>query len=172
MRRHLVLVGLSGSGKTAAGRLAAGTLSAPFHDIDALIEEGEAVSIARIFAERGEPAFRRLERGAVREALAGEPAVIAPGGGWVAQPGNAEDAGEGAILVYLRVSPEVAAARVANQVNRPLLEGTDPTQRLRQLLEEREAAYLGAHRVIETDARTVDEVAAELVVLARSTAGW
>jgi shikimate kinase len=167
-----VLVGLSGSGKTAAGRLAADTLSAPFHDIDALIEEEEAVSIARIFAERGEPAFRQLEHAAVREALAGEPAVIAPGGGWVAQAGNAEDAGEGAILVYLRVSPEVAAARVASQGNRPLLQGADPMQRLRQLLEEREAAYLGAHRVVETDAKSVDEVAAELVVLARSTAGW
>jgi shikimate kinase len=167
-----VLVGLSGSGKTAAGRLAADTLAVPFHDIDALIEEREAVSIAHIFAERGEPAFRELERAAVREALAAEPAVIAPGGGWVAQPGNVEDAGESAILVYLRVSPEVAAARVASQGNRPLLEGGDPTRRLRQLLAERETAYLGAERVVETDAMTVAEVAAELVVLARSTAGW
>lgn len=172
MNRHLVLVGLSGSGKTAAGRLAADTLAAPFRDIDALIEEREAVSIGRIFAERGEPAFRQLERAAVREALAGEAAVIAPGGGWVAQPGNAEDVGDRAILVYLHVSPEVAAARVASQGNRPLLEEADPSHRLRQLLEEREAAYLGAHRVIDTDPKAVDEVAAELVVLARSTAGW
>jgi shikimate kinase len=163
---------MSGSGKSAAGRLAAETLAAPFHDIDALIEKREAAPIARIFAERGESAFRQLERAAVREVLAGEPAVIAPGGGWVAQPGNAADAGEGAILVYLRVSPEVAATRVANQASRPLLEGADPIQRLEQLLEEREVAYFGAHRMVETDARTVDEVAAELVVLARSTAGW
>jgi len=170
--RHLVLVGLSGSGKTAAGRLAAAALDAPFHDIDALIEEREDVSISRIFAERGEEAFRQLEREAVRRALEGMPAVIAPGGGWAAQPWSAEDAADRAILVYLRTSPQVAAARVAREGNRPLLEGVDPVERLRQLLEEREAAYLTAPLLVETDARTVEEVASELVALARSRAGW
>lgn len=172
MRRHLVLVGLSGSGKTAAGRLAAAALEAPFHDIDALIEEREAASIGRIFAERGEEAFRRLEREAVRQALDGRPAVIAPGGGWLAQSGSAEEAADRATLVYLRTSPHVAAARVAHEGSRPLLEGADPVALLRQLLEQREAVYLTAPSVVETDTRTAEEVAAELVQLARSIAGW
>ncbi len=172
MKRHLVLVGLSGCGKTAAGRLAAAALAAQFHDIDVLIEEGEAASISRIFAERGEDEFRRLEREAVRDVLAGQPAVIAPGGGWVAQPGSTEDVGDRATLVYLRVSPEVAAARVAHEGNRPLLDGVDPVVRLQQLLGQREAAYLTAQAVVETDTSTAEEVAGELVQLARSIAGW
>ncbi len=172
MKRHLVLAGLSGSGKTAAGRLAAATLGASFLDIDALIEESEAASIDRIFVQRGEAAFRRLEREAVRHALAREPAVIAPGGGWAAQPGNLADLGDRGILVYLRVSPEVGAARVAAEGGRPLLQGADPAERLRHLLAERETAYLSAQSVVETDGRTAEEVAAELVELARSTAGW
>lgn len=172
MTRHLVLVGLSGSGKSAAGRLAAAALDAPFYDIDALIEEREGTSIGRLFAERGEAAFRELERATVREALADVPGIIAPGGGWAAQPWSAGDAAARAVLVYLRTDPVVAAARVAHEGNRPLLEGVDPIERLQQLLEEREAAYLAAPLVVETDARTVAEVAEQLVALARSRAGW
>jgi shikimate kinase len=90
----------------------------------------------------------------------------------VAQPGSTEDAGDRAMLVYLRTSPEVAAARVAHEGNRPLLDGVDPVVRLQQLLEQREAAYLTAQSVVETDTSTAEEVAGELVQLARSIAGW
>ncbi len=88
------------------------------------------------------------------------------------QPGNVEDARDRAVLVYLRVTPEVAAGRVGSEGDRPLLAGADPARRLQELLSVREPAYLGAQAVIETDAKTVSEVAAELVVLARSSAGW
>ena len=87
MKRHIVLVGLPGSGKTTVGRLVAEQLHAGFVDVDAIVERREGRPIALIFAEKGEAAFREMERKEMETALASEPAVIAPGGGWAAQPG-------------------------------------------------------------------------------------
>ncbi len=172
MRRHLLLVGLPGAGKTVAGELAACVLGAPFVDVDARIEAQQGRSIRQLFAERGEAAFRDLERHEVRAALDGEPCVAAPGGGWAAQPDNMEYAQGRALIIYLRAAAETAAARVAGESTRPLLDGGDPVARMRALLAERECHYTAADAAIATDGRTVDEVAAELVELARSQAGW
>lgn len=172
MKRHLVLLGLPGSGKTTAGRLAAALLDAPFVDIDDRIAQVEECSIPRIFAERGEAAFRRLEREAVRGVLAGPPALVAPGGGWAAQPGNFEDVTGTAVTVYLVTAPEVATARVGGHGGRPLLEGPDPLDRMKELLAAREVFYERAEARVPTDGRSPREVAEALVALARSSAGW
>jgi len=85
VKRHVVLIGLPGSGKSTVGRLVAERLGAAFVDIDAIIERREGRPIALIFAEKGEAAFREMERKEMETTLAAEPAVIAPGGGWAAQ---------------------------------------------------------------------------------------
>src|SRR6266536_1442498 len=87
MKRHIVLIGLPGAGKSTVGRLVAERLHAGFVDIDNLLIRKEGKPIAMIFAEKGEQAFREMERKEVEAALGNEPAVIAPGGGWAAQPG-------------------------------------------------------------------------------------
>lgn len=172
MKRHLLLLGLPGSGKSTAGRLAAGLLAAPFVDIDEEIVQIEEYSIARIFTERGEAAFRELERAAVRRALAGTAAVVAPGGGWAAQPGNLEEVAERAFTVYLDTTPETAAARAAPEATRPLLEGADPRRRMRELLTAREVFYVRAEARVVTDGRSPSEIAKDLAALARFSAGW
>ena len=91
MRRHVVLVGLSGSGKSVAGQAAARIVDGKFVDIDEEIERREGISIREIFQQRGEQAFRRLERELVGAVLAGEPSIVATGGGWAAEPGNVDD---------------------------------------------------------------------------------
>src|SRR5258705_1790034 len=55
-----------------------------------------------IFAEKGEPAFRDMERKEMEAALANQPAVLAPGGGWAAQPGALEAARATGYVIYLR----------------------------------------------------------------------
>lgn len=180
MKRHIVLVGLPGSGKSSAGRLAARRLRAPFVDVDAAIEAREGRSVRRIFAEDGEATFRALERREVLRVLAVLPSIVAPGGGWAAQPGNLPEATQRAVAVYLETDPTVAAGRLAatedenegGEQGRPLLDRRDPEVRLRELLEQREPFYRAAQAAIVTDGKTVEEVAAELVTLARTRAGW
>ncbi|HSA79448.1 MAG TPA: shikimate kinase, partial [Geminicoccaceae bacterium] len=86
IERSIVLVGMMGAGKTAIGRRLAKTLGWPFHDADAAIEAAAGTSIANIFAEIGEPAFRVKERQVIARLLRGERAVVALGGGAFMDP--------------------------------------------------------------------------------------
>lgn len=172
MPGHLVLVGLSGAGKSTVGRLVAEGLGAPLYDIDTLIVRQMGRPVAQIFGMLGEAAFRQMERDAVTAALGGPPAVVVPGGGWAAQEGQMEAARASSIVIYLRCRPEVAAGRVQEGEERPLLAGADPVQRMRALLQEREPWYRLADYVVETDTRRPEAVAGEVVKLARQHGGW
>lgn len=172
MKRHLILIGLPGSGKTAVGKLVAEKLPAPFVDIDAVIMRKEGKPILIIFAEEGEPAFRQMEQREVAAALDAEPSIIAPGGGWAAQPGAMDVVRGRAFVVYLKARAETATKRAEPEGNRPTLLGEDPLGRMRDLLQDREAAYKLANATVETDRLTVEQCAAEVVRLAQMQAGW
>lgn len=172
MKQHLVLVGLPGSGKTTVGKLAADLLQATFVDIDAHIVRQQGKPITMIFAELGEPAFRDMERKEMETALEGDPAVIAPGGGWAAQPGALAAAKPRAFLVYLKTRPDTATARAATPGNRPTLMGEDPEARMRELFKDREPFYLQADAHLDAEKHTAEQTAQDVVALARTRAGW
>jgi shikimate kinase len=168
-----VLIGLPGAGKTSVGKMVAEKLNAPFVDVDAVIVRKEGKPITMIFAELGEPAFRAIERREVDAALAGDASIIAPGGGWAAQPGALDSARGRAFVVYLKARAETATKRAEPEGNRPmLLDSDDSLGRMKSLLQEREAAYKSADATVETDRRTLDQVAADLLRLAETEAGW
>ena len=169
MKRHIVLVGLPGAGKSAVGAHVAQALGAPFHDGDVLIATHVGKPVARIFAEDGEAAFRAHERTLVTEVLNGPPAVIAPGGGWAAHPGNLQIAGN-ALVVHLAVEPQVALSRIGGQI-RPVL-GGDPKRGMERLARDRFPLYMQAEATVRTDNLGVPEVADLVVRLARSVGGW
>ncbi len=172
-RRHIVLVGLPGAGKSSAGRMAARRLGARFADLDELIESRAGKKVARIFSEDGEAAFRELEARVGSELLAGEPMIIAPGGGFFQQELLRSLVLEAAVVIYLRTSPATAARRLKRSPTvRPLLAGSEPVQRLGELLAVREQAYLSAHQRVTTDALSVEQVADEIVKLAGLHGGW
>jgi shikimate kinase len=172
MRRHIVLVGLPGSGKSTVGRLVAEKLSAPLIDIDGLLVREMGMPVAQIFGMVGEVRFRQMERDAVNAAQGGAPGVIVPGGGWAAQPGQLEAAKGASLVIYLRCQPHTAVKRSEQGEVRPLLGGLDPAQRMRALLREREPFYLAADHQVPADSTGAEGVAGEVVELARRHAGW
>jgi shikimate kinase len=172
VKKHVVLIGLPGSGKTTVGRLVAEQLHAAFVDIDSILMRKEGKPITMIFAEKGEQAFRALERKEMEAALANQPSVIAPGGGWAAQPGALEAARAAGYVVYLKTRPETAAAHAAPSGTRPLLMGEDPEAQMRALLKEREPFYSRADAKVDTDRKTTDQIVLEVVRLAQTSAGW
>ena len=97
--------------------------------------------VAQIFGMVGEPRFRAMERDAVATAQAREPAVIVPGAGWAAQPGQMQEARKACLIIYLKCSATTAARRSEQGEVRPLLAGTDPVERVRSLLAAREPFY-------------------------------
>ena len=166
---RLVLVGLPGSGKSTVGPLVAARLGWEFVDLDAEIVREAGQSVSDIFAAEGESGFRERERRA-SDSLGGRgPLVLAPGGGWVLDPANLGRIGGVTRVVYLEVSPEVAATRMGGAAaGRPLLAGTDLAQKLDELLRQRESRYQQANHTVSTNLLRPDEVAALIVALASS----
>jgi shikimate kinase len=101
-----------------------------------------------------------------------EACVVAPGGGWAAQPGNIADVSERALTVHLFVSPEEAAERTAHSFHRPLLDGKEPEDAIRELWAVRKSFYETSELEVDTTARTADDVAREVAALARTHGGW
>ena len=158
------LVGMMGAGKSTIGERLARRLGRPFHDVDARIERRAGARIAEIFATRGEPAFRALERAEIGR-LPARGAVVALGGGAIAQPGAARRLASRGTIVYLRARPETLVARIGDAAERPLLAGLAPDERVARvaaLLAEREPHYATAHVAIDTDALDPDAIAARI----------
>ncbi len=151
-----------GVGKSTIGPALAQRLGRPFADSDAEVERRAGKSVAQIFADEGEAAFRALEASVVDEFARGEPVVAALGGGAIAPPGTAEKLARCATVVYLRASPDQLLHRIGSSAStRPLLQGLDHEgrlARLRQVAAEREASYLTARVVVETDGETIAQV--------------
>ena len=159
------LVGMMGAGKTAVGRALAERLACPFVDTDAEVVARSGRSIAEIFEQDGQGAFRALERSVI-EAIAGEHLVAGLGGGAIAEPGAAEVLAESGTVIYLRAREETLLDRLGECRDRPLLAGLRPAERaarLADLLKARSAAYQTADIVVDTDEISVDEVVTALV---------
>lgn len=156
-------MGFMGSGKTTLGPLLARELEWDFRDVDREVEERTGRTIARIFAEEGEEAFREIEDRAARSLLARERVVLATGGGWPCRPGRLEALPAGTLAVWLRVSPSTAVRRSREEPGaRPLLEASDPERRARELLDLRIPYYRMAHWSVDTEAAPPDELARRL----------
>jgi shikimate kinase len=157
----VVIVGPPGAGKTTVGKIVAERLGVPFRDTDADVEAAAEASIGEIFVDRGETAFRDLERVAVADALDDHTGVLALGGGAVLDE-QTRSRLAGHRVVFLDVGPADAAARVGLNRDRPLLLG-NPRAALRTMLADRHPIYAEVATVtVATDGRTPAQVAADV----------
>ncbi len=168
--RHVVVVGMMGSGKTTVGRQVAAIAGLDFHDSDELVEATTGRTVAEIFEAEGEAAFRAHEHRALEEMLAApEPSVIAAAGGSVLDAANRELMREAGTVVWLRADPAVLVERTRSGDHRPLL-AHDRAGVLARLSAEREHLYAEvADVIVDVDdlgpAEAADRVAEELRAL-------
>jgi shikimate kinase len=160
---NLALIGFMGTGKTSVGRLVAELLDFDYLDTDEMIQSGTGRTISDIFKADGEPAFRALEEKIVAELAGRTKTVIATGGGLPTNPKNLTGLKIHALVVCLWASPEKIWERVKNQSHRPLLHDTNPQARIRELLAAREPFYKQADVLLNTELRSVREVAQQIV---------
>lgn len=160
---NLALIGFMGAGKTSVGRLVADQLHFDYLDTDELIVSRTGHSIAEIFQTDGESAFRALERQVVAGLAERTKTLISTGGGLPVNPDNLASLKTHALVVCLWASPEKIWERVKNQTHRPLLHDPDPRKKIRELLTAREPFYKQADVLVNTDIRSVREVAQHVV---------
>ena len=161
---NIVLTGFMGTGKTTAGKRLAKRLGWRFVDVDQLIESSTKMPVAKLFAQRGEPVFRRLERRVIHRLARGQQQVIATGGGAFVDPQNRARLPMTGPVVCLTARPQAILNRVGRKLGaRPLLAGAaNPLSRIKTLLHQRANAYAQADLTIDTTSLSLDEVVERL----------
>ncbi len=159
---NIYLVGFSGTGKTAVGKLLAGRLGRRFVDMDAVIVERLGESIPGIFARYGEGRYRDEENLLVAELTSQQGLVVATGGGAILDDKNYRLFEESGVVVALRANPETIQKRLEGEEPRALLQSADPLVLIMELKEERRAVHDKVPFQIKTDelmpAEVVDRI--------------
>lgn len=164
---HLALIGLPGAGKSTVARLVGARLARQSIDFDEEIERLEGRTISQIFSDRGEQHFRDLEAQFTASLRDIPAAILSPGGGWVTRQESVATLRPRTKLVWLRVSPKAALARLGgNRIDRPLIMKGDPESVLTDLLTERRALYEACDAALDTEVLTLHEVVSQVAQLA------
>jgi len=167
-KRNIVLFGFMGTGKTVVGRAVAAQLGMTYVDLDDLIEAREGTTISDIFADKGEPYFRRVEAEVAAQAAQLENHVIATGGGVVLNEANIHALERSGVGICLNATPEEIFDRVKDETHRPLLAVEDPPGRIRELLAYRAPFYAKVSHQVATTGRPVEALVEEIIAIWRS----
>lgn len=151
LKKPIVMIGLMGAGKTKIGGLLAQVLGWPFVDADHEIENAAGCSIADIFEQHGEQAFRDLERKVLTRLMSDELKVIATGGGAVMNEQTAQLVWDKSLSIWLRADLDVLVERTGRNDKRPLLKGGDPADILQNLMDKRYPVYAKANIIVESN---------------------
>jgi shikimate kinase len=163
--RNIYLVGFMGTGKTTVGKKLAALQKHTFIDLDDLIESKEKRKISDIFAARGEPYFRAIEKKALQEVSQKEDLVVGCGGGIVIDKENIALMKATGKIICLSATPEIILKRTSGRTHRPLLNVADPKAKIASLLENRASCYALADETIDTSHLSPDEVVKKIISL-------
>ena len=164
--RTVVLVGLMGAGKSCVGRKLAARLGLDFVDADQEIEKAAGQSVAEIFNNYGEPAFRELERKVMARLMSGKPCILATGGGAFMDKDTRALVQTQGLSLWLRADLDLLVKRTAGRDHRPLLKTGDPRDVLQRLIDQRYPTYSQSEVIVDSADQpadvTVDAVEAAL----------
>ena len=159
MNSNIFLIGPMGVGKTTIGRHIAEILKMTFIDSDHEIEERTGVSIPWIFEYEGEAGFRKREHAMIDELTKHHNLILSTGGGVVLDIHNRKHLQSRGIVIYLSASIDSLLERTAHNQNRPLLQTTNPRERLETLLKQRHPLYTAiADTIIDTENKSIRQV--------------
>jgi len=164
---NVVLTGFPGTGKSTIGRQLADRLGRPFVDVDAEIAARAGCGVREIFADRGEAAFRALEREVCCAVARRAGTVISTGGGALIDPANRDALSATGHVICLTCEPEEILRRLDSDGHRPLLGATrnDRRQRIGALLADRAEAYAALPHHVDTTERAEAEIVDAIVDL-------
>jgi shikimate kinase len=171
----ITLIGYRGCGKTTVAPRVAQQLGWRWVDSDAVIEQQEGCSIQKIFAVDGEKGFRERETAVLKTLLTDKNVIVAAGGGAVLAEVSRHRMQAAGPVVWLTASPQTLAARISHdettEARRPSLTGQSVGVEIREVLAVRFPIYQdAATHVIDTEARTLDEIVGQVVKIAREEA--
>lgn len=173
--KSVILLGYMGAGKTTIGHALAKEIGVRFYDLDWYIEMRFHKTVAQIFEERGEDAFREMERNMLHEVAEFENVVISCGGGTPCFFDNMDYMNSLCETIYLKASPDILAAHLRmGRVVRPLIAGKteeELTAYIRDMLQQREPFYSKAKYIFDVDLLNSREKVAESVRLLREATG-
>ena len=171
--QSIIFIGYRGTGKTTAARQIAEKLRIPVFDSDVEIEQHAGKSIADIFDQDGEPAFRDIEESVITGILARPRLlVLATGGGAVLRSGTRERIRHAGQVIWLTAAPETILRRItadaASKTMRPHLTSLPMLEEIQTVLEQRKPLYAEtAHEIINTDFETTDAIVNRVLRLVR-----
>lgn len=160
---NIYLVGFMGTGKTAVGKELAKKKKWQFVDLDGLIELKEKCTITDIFAQNGEPYFRKLEKETLKEISQEKGFVVACGGGIVIDKDNIKRMKKTGVIICLTATPEVILKRTSRYTHRPLLNVDRPEKKIEELLKFRAPFYAQADKTIDTSKISIKEVVSRIL---------
>ena len=162
---NILLIGFMGAGKSTVSTYLSKILASPQVEMDEEIVKKEGMSINKIFEEYGETYFRNCETNLLIELQKKNNQIISCGGGVALRDENVAEMKKNGKVVLLTASPEVILERVKDSDDRPLLRGNKNTEFISNMMEQRRPKYeAAADVVVNTDYKTVEEIAEESVV--------
>lgn len=162
--KNIVLIGMMGCGKTTIGALLAKNMPRySYIDIDKEIELSTQKKISEIFLRHGEPFFRMIEAKKVQQICKSSSQIVSTGGGVFEDEMNRQLLLENGYVIYLKASSKEIFNRIKNETHRPLLKKNFSIEKIEDILKKREKNYKKAHKIINTDNKTPDEIVKEII---------
>ena len=168
MKRNIVLIGLSGCGKSTFAPILAEALHMDCIDMDAEIVKEAGVPISEIFASKGEKAFRDMESEVARRCAAMDGVIISTGGGVILRPENMEALSETGLVVFLDRSPDDIVGEDLS--DRPLVAADQ--QKIYRLYGERIDLYRRYGEITVQNKGNINTVADALIARITEDASW